>query len=104
MSNRKLKLTVEARADIQDIFRYTQRQWGRSQRLRFEQSLNRVLAELTDFPGIGRAREDLDASMRMRIVGQHVIYYLAGETSITVVRVRHVRQDTTLDDLERHAE
>jgi plasmid stabilization system protein ParE len=73
MSSRSFELSAEAKADIRDILRYTQREWGLDQRKRFEQTLSRALLDVRAYPELGRAREDLGADMRMRIVGQHVI-------------------------------
>lgn len=44
---------------------------------------------LSEFPGLGQARDDLARSLRSFPVGSYVIFYLPLEDGIEVIRVLH---------------
>jgi toxin ParE1/3/4 len=95
MSARKprLVLTPRARNDLRDILRYTARTWGSERRDAYRAALMRRLHELTDYPELGGAREELFPGCRGLRVEQHVAYYRSTATEIVVSRILHVRQE-----------
>jgi toxin ParE1/3/4 len=94
-SNRRLRLTPEARADVQDIRRYTARQWGVRQRDIYYAKLHQGMRALLDHPERGRQREELYAGCRSLPVEYHVVFHYLTEDEIVIDRVLHSSQDTT---------
>ena len=48
---------------------------------------------LTKFPDMGKRREQLAPGLRGSPHGRYMIYYLAGEARIVIVRVLHSARD-----------
>ena len=61
MSSRRLsvKLAPRARRDYASILAYGVEEWGERQAHVYGAGIDRVLAELGEFPEMGRARDDL---------------------------------------------
>jgi toxin ParE1/3/4 len=97
MSARKLPLRFasEAREDVQDLLIYTQEQWGIHQRRVYREALNEAFRSLRANPYLGKARPDLDASVRSLVVEQHLILYRVEDDAVRVLRVVHQRRDIT---------
>src|SRR3712207_2799724 len=55
-SSRRLTLTPEVRADLTDILQHSLANWGDVQSARYAEQIDRALANLARFPGIGQAR------------------------------------------------
>jgi len=104
MSARKMRVSLSprARTDIRDSLRFTFRTWGPDQRDNYATAFDSALALLTEHPGIGIKRIDLDADRRSLNVNEHILYYRVLQTEIRVDRVLHRRQDASsaLKDLE----
>jgi toxin ParE1/3/4 len=64
--------------------------------------LSATLDELTQFPGIGRACEEIAPGLRSFSVGQHVVFYRVTNGELIVVRIVHGRQDSD-GELRGHA-
>src|SRR6185312_5191422 len=99
-SRRRLSLSPQAEDDLADILQYTERRWGVAQADAYEATLQRALLELLDFPNMGRARPDLPAGYRTRVVEEHVIYYRVEGDTIPVSRIAHGRRDIKADSSE----
>jgi len=54
--------TRRADEDLQEIYRYTRRTWGRDQAVRYLHELEQRFTALADNPLAGLAREDLQPS------------------------------------------
>jgi toxin ParE1/3/4 len=86
--------TRRADEDLQEIYRYTRRMWGRDQAVRYLHGLEQRFAELADNPLVGIAREDLQPpGLRSVIHGSHVIFYQPQPDGVLIIRVLHGRQD-----------
>ncbi|MEA2515991.1 MAG: toxin ParE1/3/4 [Thermomicrobiales bacterium] len=80
---------------MQDIRRYTARQWGARQRDVYCARLNQGMRALLDHPERGHPRDELYLGCRSILVEQHIVYYYLGEDEIVVDRVLHGSQDAT---------
>jgi toxin ParE1/3/4 len=49
--------------------------------------------ELTRFPNLGRARNDISRGLRGRPVQAHVIYYRVDDEAVTIIRILHGKMD-----------
>jgi toxin ParE1/3/4 len=61
--------------------------------LRLIDKLDVKLRLLSEFPGLGRARDDLAPSLRSFPVGNYIIFYRPLPDGIEVVRVLHGARD-----------
>jgi toxin ParE1/3/4 len=104
MSAHRLSLTLsqEALRDYEDVLLYSVQTWGEQQKDAYKMMLDRTLAELGDYPEIGRPRTDIHSGYRSRSVGQHVIFYRIESSAIRVIRILHAKQDPTREI--RHSE
>jgi toxin ParE1/3/4 len=95
MSARKLQLILapDARTDFADILLYTRRQWGQRQRAAYKTVIDRALRELTGFPNLGRARDEISPGLRRFSAGSQVIYYRVSDKALIVTRIVHSRRD-----------
>ena len=87
-------LTNMAFADLKDIGRYTQNQWGREQRDTYLTMLDACFHQLAAAPLKGKDCSDIRNGYRKHTAGSHVIFYrqLFNDT-IEIVRVLHGRMD-----------
>ena len=88
---RRLVLTPLARQDLRDVLQYTARTWGPERRDSYKSLVLRRLRELTAYPDLGRARDELFPGCRSLPVEQHVAYYRT--TGSEIIVVLHARQD-----------
>ncbi len=86
-------LRPAARADLEDIARYTETTWGRRQRDVYLTAIDAKLGTLAAKPKIGAPRDAVRAGYRSSRVGAHVIFYREVADGIEVVRVLHQRMD-----------
>ena len=86
-------LRPAARADLQDIARYTETTWGRRQRDVYLTAIDAKLGALAANPRIGAPRDAVRAGYRSGRVGAHVIFYREVSEGMEVVRVLHQRMD-----------
>jgi toxin ParE1/3/4 len=86
--------TRRADQDLQEIYRFTRRTWGRAQAERYLHGLEQRFTALADNPLIGIAREDLrPEGLRSVVHGSHVVFYQPQSYGVLIVRVLHGRQD-----------
>ncbi|NUO80961.1 type II toxin-antitoxin system RelE/ParE family toxin [candidate division KSB1 bacterium] len=90
---KKFFLSSKARADLKDIGRYTDRQWGRQQRRTYIKRLNDRFSFLADQPQRGKKREDVVGSPYSFHEGRHVIFYRAATDSVEILRILHDSMD-----------
>jgi toxin ParE1/3/4 len=92
-----LRLTRAAREDLKAIGRYTQRTWGRRQRVAYLTQLDRHFHSLAQRPTLGHSCDDIRPGYRKDTEGVHAIFYREVDGGIEVVRILHGRMD-----LDRH--
>jgi len=91
--NVRLVLTPLTRQDLRDILQYTAQTWGRERRDAYQALVLGRLRELTAYPNLGRARDEVFPGCRSLRVEQHVAYYRTTDAEIIVARLLHARQD-----------
>jgi len=88
------RLTRQAAADLQGIYRYTRRTWGRAQAAQYARQLQQCLTMLATRPHAGRRREELQPpGLHSFVQGSHVIFYQPQPYGVLIVRVLHGTQD-----------
>jgi toxin ParE1/3/4 len=90
---RRVEVTAEARADIQNAYHYSLTQWGQAQADRYLSSLRETLAQLADLPLAWPAVDDIRPSVRRMVYESHGVYYRVTEDAIFILAALHLRQD-----------
>lgn len=90
--NARYCLTPRAEADLEDIWRYTQRRWSVAQADKYIREILQVFAELSGAKRQGRKCDVRDGYFKIP-VGAHVIYYRQAGDAIEIVRILHGRMD-----------
>ncbi|MCB2067078.1 MAG: type II toxin-antitoxin system RelE/ParE family toxin [Erythrobacter sp.] len=90
-----LRLSREARRDLQAIWNYTAQAWDEEQAEAYVRALHASMARLREFPELGPPHATRVAQLRKLASGHHLIFYLVEPEEIKVVRVLHERTDVT---------
>lgn len=87
------RLSRKAASDIENILDFSVREFGLEKAESYYQSLTQCLRLLSDNPEMGKIEDELRAGYRSFIHESHVIYYMARENDILIVRIFHKRMD-----------
>src|SRR5687768_8123475 len=90
---RRLVFATAALADLDDIARFTEAQWGKQQKKRYLAKLNAALKRIRRNPEQGRKRPEIDATLCSLLAGRHVIFYRIFTEECRIVRIIHDRMD-----------
>jgi toxin ParE1/3/4 len=86
--------TRRADEDLQEIYRYTRRMWGRAQAELYVRGLEQRFTALAENPLTGIVREELrPEGLRSVVDGSHVVFYQPQPYGVLIVRILHGRQD-----------
>tara|TARA_R110002012_G_scaffold166346_2_gene329720 strand:+ start:8219 stop:8518 length:300 start_codon:yes stop_codon:yes gene_type:complete len=86
-------ITPRAREDLKDIGRYTEWQWGKSQRNTYLKDFEIRFKWLAENPRLGKYRSDISEGYYSYPQGQHVIFYLIGQECIEIIGIPHKEMD-----------
>ena len=87
------KITPRARDDLKNIGRYTEQYWGRARRNAYLKELEVRFAWLADNPRIGRHRSEIHDGYYSFPQGEHVVFYLIGDSRIDIIGIPHKEMD-----------
>lgn len=87
------EITRQADKDIEEIFRYTLKEYGKKQAVKYLSALKSLFIKLCKTPEIGRLRDELREGLRSITNDQHIIFYSINENKILIVRVLHGNRD-----------
>ena len=85
--------TQRARDDLLSIGRYTRKQWGKTQQIRYLTQLDNAFLDLADKLDIGHACDEIRKGYFKYGVGKHMIFYRHTKGQIEIVRILHGRMD-----------
>ena len=85
------RLAVLAESDLTTIADYTTDRWGPGQAERYLERLAECFERIALTPGMGRPFDSVYAGVRRLEHGRHVVFYIADEPGILIVRVLHQR-------------
>lgn len=89
-------LTNAAKADLRNIARFTEQEWGREQRKHYLKGMDDAFSRLADSPALGVSCEYIAPALRKHAFQSHVIDYdITSITRISIVRVLHKRMDVS---------
>ena len=86
-------LSPAARSDLEEIWDYTARHWGKAQAERYTRDIRDVFEALGAGTLAGRSAEDIRAGYRKAAVGSHVMYFRVRADVVEIVRILHRRMD-----------
>ena len=85
----RLRISQAAEADLLGIFETGVEQFGRPVALNYRDGLMEAFGRLVRYPMSGRARPDIDATVRSKLYRSHVIFYDVVGQDVIVQRVLH---------------
>jgi toxin ParE1/3/4 len=86
-------LSPRAKADIEDIWDYTEERWGEDQAKRYIRELEKAIETVARDPKKGRACDDIRSGYRRFSVGSHILFFVTKGDHIEIIRVLHQRMD-----------
>ncbi|MCU0644520.1 MAG: type II toxin-antitoxin system RelE/ParE family toxin [bacterium] len=87
------KLTREADRDLDGIWEYTNKQWGKKQANKYLNKLEERFFTLAENPYLGKPRYELAGSPMSFHCERHVIFYRNADEGIEIIRVLHESMD-----------
>ena len=83
------KKTVRVERDLRDIYRYTRRQFGRPQALKYLNELESVFGLISEQPRIARVYK---GQIRQFVHNRHIVLYCIETDSVLIVQILHGAQ------------
>lgn len=90
---RRVVIRPRAVEDLEDIWIYTNENWGPDQADRYLLTLDMALTHLAADPTMGRSMNELRSGYWSLHVGRHLVFYTFDDESLSVRRVLHERMD-----------
>jgi toxin ParE1/3/4 len=87
------RLSRKARADLIDIYLFSDENFGRYQADAYYAGLERTFGLLADFPKIGANFDEFSTGLRRFRFQSHFVFYAAETDYVLIKAVIHVRQD-----------
>lgn len=87
------RITPRARDDLKNIGRYTERQWGNTQRNTYLKNLEKHFRWLAENPQLAKHRTDISEGYYSFPQGEHVIFYLIVHKEIEIIGIPHKEMD-----------
>ena len=86
-------LSPEAKADIANIRKYTNQQWGKEQTEKYTSQLRGRIQWLADEPMLGRSRDEIKEGYCSFNEGSHAIFYRVSGGNIEIIGIPHQNMD-----------
>jgi toxin ParE1/3/4 len=91
---RAFELTKEAKGDLRNIARFTEKRWGRNQRFLYIKQFDDTFHLLAEAPALGKQCDFIKKGYRKFPQGSHVLFYReASKSTIIVIRILHKYMD-----------
>jgi toxin ParE1/3/4 len=95
----RVRFSLRARQDYEDILIYTKDEWGEEQARRYAQDFEHAFERLSQFPSLGKPAPVLGRGVRAIRVNQHIVVYESVGDELLIIRVAHIRS-RPLSDLD----
>ena len=82
------RLSRRAKADLDDIWAYSERRWGVEQAADYARDLQATIEMIAEHPGMGQQDDSLRSGYRRCATGSHVVFYRVG-AKVEIIRVLH---------------
>jgi len=83
------RLTPDAKFDLIEIRRFTTKQWGHEQSLKYLLDLRQTFRLLAETPSLGKQRPDVGSGVLSFPQASHVIFYVTHKQQLIVFGVLH---------------
>ena len=90
---KKVLLRPKAEADIDAIWNYTSKRWGRTQANHYVGEIRKAISAVADQTRSSRSADDIRKDYRKTLVGQHTVFFRDTNGTVEVIRVLHQRMD-----------
>ena len=87
------ELSQEADQDLDEIFDYTEAEFGFDQAVVYTNQFDVVFEKLLDSPGIGKKRDEIKPGLRSFPKAEHIVFYRILKDRLRIVRVLHGSRD-----------
>jgi len=87
------ELSPEADQDLEDIFDYTEREFGSNQAIDYLSGFDDLFAKLVNSPELGKEREEIREGLRSLLKEKHIVFYRILPNRIRIVRILHGSRD-----------
>ena len=87
------ELSLAADSDIEEIFEYTEKEFGFEQAVKYVLAFENVFTDLIESPELGRNRDEIKFELRSLVKESHVVFYRILEDRIRIIRVLHESRD-----------
>jgi toxin ParE1/3/4 len=94
------RLSLRARADLLDIYAFSEARFGRYHADAYYAGLERTFGLLADFPGIGARADELVPGFRRFRFQSHHIFYTEEADHVLIRALIHVRRNVRPDLFE----
>ena len=89
---KRLVVSAAARADLRNIARYSEREWGERRTTQYLSAIRERFGLLQRRPETGVTRRDIGGGYRSVPVGRHLVFYRIESRAVVIVRVLHQRR------------
>ena len=86
-------LSPRAKADLDDIWDYTERNWGTEQAKAYIRLIGAAIQTVATSPARGKACDHIREGYRKYPAGSHVVFFRLTDGGINVVRILRRRMD-----------
>ena len=93
MSSLKLRMSLAAIHDLEQIWIFTKQHWSERQADRYYKLIIDEIQYLCSNPNAGRSFEQIRNGYRASKVKSHLIFYRFDSKSIEIIRILHERMD-----------
>ncbi len=93
MTRRQLLFTPQAQRDLDEIWRYSAKEWSDERADHYIRALIATCETVAQRPDIARRRDDVKLGYRAALSGSHIIFFKISGPSLIVVRILHQRMD-----------
>lgn len=90
------RLTPAAQSDLSSIWDFTRDRWDMRQAEVYVIEIRDAIERIATDPDRGRSCDEIRLGYRGYPVGSHLLFYIARDGVIDVVRILHQRMDPTL--------
>lgn len=87
------RLSLRARADLINIYAFTDARFGRYQAEAYHAGFERTFGLLAEFPGIGISADELVPGYRRFRFQSHYVFYTEKADHVLIRALTHVRQN-----------
>lgn len=91
--NRFYELSVIADQDIEEIFDYSEQEFGYKQAVTYLLEIESLFLKITKFPELGKQRNEIKQGLRSIPIGEHLVFYRILKDRIRMVRILHASRD-----------